>query len=304
MTTQKVAISPYFLQKIESFCLFLSQEQNASKHTVSNYKRDLLRFFNQLSSDIVSIPCISTFTCRNYLFALKQMKLKISSIVRHICSLRSFWRFCIQKKFCHYNPWEKLILPRLPERIPKTITSDSMTQILNDLPKHNPIQYRDKLICELLYATGLRISEALHIVLNDLELQSCEILVRGKGGKDRIVIFGPSVQMLFKTYLQEVRPLFFPKTPHLFLNYKGTALSSRSVQRMIVLLAEQHHLKGMLSPHTFRHSFATDLLNGGADLRVIQDLLGHSSLDTTQIYTHISKERITKGFKQAHPRAD
>ena len=222
-----------------------------------------------------------------------------------IASLRSFWRYLVEEGHTSTNPWEILPLPKMNIALPKIINASQMTQFLDSIGTHTPVTTRDQCICELLYSTGIRISELVSLNIEDINLSDNEIRVFGKGKKERIVLFGPYSNAVITYYLSSSRPTFPNKDPFsLFVNKYGTRLTARSIQRMIKKYAKIIGLDDSITPHTFRHSFATDLLNGGADLRSIQELLGHSSLATTQIYTHVSTKRLSNTFKQAHPRGD
>jgi site-specific recombinase XerD len=179
-----------------------------------------------------------------------------------------------------------------------------MAQFLDSLPTEKPADYRDKTICELLYSAGIRVSELIALDLHDISVPNQEMKVTGKGKKERIAIFGSTAATFLNTYLHSIRPLWDKgESSALFLNQKGQRLTQRSIQRMIQTQCKKTGFTKRLTPHTFRHSFATDLFNGGADLRTIQELLGHASLSTTQVYTHLSTKQLQKTYLSAHPRA-
>jgi integrase/recombinase XerC len=280
----------------------IKNQQRYSLHTVSNYKRDFNIFFKYISLKKIDYLSLSRKEARSFLFFLHQKGYQIRSVSRMISSLRSLWKHGLQEGVLTSNPWILLHLPKV-KGYPPILDSNQLDSMLSNMPTRSARQCRDKLICELLYASGLRVSEISGLNIKDIQFSSKEILVRGKGKKERIALFGPYVCTLLENYLLQIRPLWEKSCsdPALFINQKGSRLNPRSIQRTVQQLSRQYQVA--VTPHTFRHSFATELLNGGADLRCIQELLGHSSLQSTQIYTHVSEKTLKKVFDQAHPRA-
>jgi integrase/recombinase XerC len=282
----------YFTAVSAQFLEALSGLKGYSPHTISNYKRDLLRFSTyMMTQEVVSFNDINLRYCKNYLIALHQSGLSTRSIHRHIATLRSFWLYLIDHGDVTDTPWEQLTLPRLHKKLPKVLFDDEIAQRLKMIDISTPKGLRDACICELLYATGVRVSELISISLKDIDFELKEIRIMGKGQKERIVLFGGQSAVLLSQYLAE--------TPSTAANHKLFSLTPRSIQRII-----KHRfgeLAQSVSPHTLRHSFATALLNGGADLSSIQTLLGHESISTTQHYTHIPddqlKDKFIKSFK-------
>lgn len=281
----------------------LSSQRRYSPHTISNYHRDFHIFFSYLHPSASSFLSLSKKESRAFLSFLQKKSYHPRSIARMISALRSLWKFGIKIGVFNHNPWSLLQLPKPVHPLPKLTDTPTLQKILSAMPVTTPQDYRNRLLCELLFASGLRVSEVSGLNISDVQLQQHELLVRGKGKKERIALFGPHVQSLLTYYLQHIRPLWV-KTPNsqaLFLSQKGMRLSTRSMQRTVHELSKQYQIP--LTPHLFRHGFASSLLNGGADLRSIQELLGHESLQSTQLYTHICEKQLKSVFDQAHPRA-
>ena len=202
------------------------------------------------------------------------------------------------------NPWSLIRPPKLPRRLPSLFTEDEMLSFLNALPNERPQDIRDKTIFECLYSTGIRISELIALTLGDIDVAQQEARVIGKGNKERIVLFGHSFLQQYHYYLANARPaLDKAQSPYLFLSNRGSALSVRQVQRQLKAALIAQDLDTSITPHSFRHSFASTLLNNGADLRIVQELLGHVSIQSTQLYTRLSESRLIDAYTSAHPRA-
>jgi len=283
---------------------YLSSERQLSPHTISNYRRDYQRFL-EFSGPIALADCqaMTPRHCRQFLFFLEQRHYSRRSIARMVSALRSLFQYMLRQNELSRNVWADVSSPKIQRDLPGVMSTEAMLTFLNQLPTATPLDFRNKCICDVLYATGMRVSELVGMRLDDLSLDAEEIRVRGKGKKERIVLFGDPTRDLLHHYLQTIRPTFHPSAtqPQIFLNHRGTGLTTRSVQRLIKSLAIQAGLPHLITPHGFRHACATDLLNGGANLRVVQELLGHESISTTQIYTHVSTEQLKEGLYQAHP---
>jgi tyrosine recombinase XerC len=294
-----------FSDQAALFLDVLTSEKHYSPHTISGYKHDIALFVEFTGSNATPADTITPKNCKQFIYFLHEKKLQNRSIARVIAALRSFWNYLIEEDLAIGNPWEGLPLPKVKVALPKVINQDQMAQFLESIGTDTAETSRDRCICELLYATGLRISELVSLNINSINLSENEIRVLGKGKKERVVLFGPLTNTIVSHYLSHFRSSFPPvETNALYVNKFGGRLTARSIQRMIKKYAKAIGMEDTITPHTFRHSFATDLLNGGADLRSIQELLGHSSLATTQVYTHVSTERLIGTFKQAHPRGD
>jgi len=226
-------------------------------------------------------------------------------VARKLSSARSFFRFLLREKVIKSNPFENLVTPKIPKRLPNFLYPEEVNALLEAPDPQSPLGLRDRALLELLYSTGVRVEELISINLNDLDLEEGEIKILGKGNKERIVLFGSQARKALEVYLRQARPnlLEGKKSRFLFIGQRGPSLSKRQVERIIRTYAKKAGIPKKVTPHTLRHSFATHLLSGGADLRMVQELLGHVSLSTTQVYTHITKERLKQVYNLAHPRA-
>lgn len=294
--------------RIQAFLDFIAQNRKYSAHTVSNYRRDLERFSSYITAQSADLDwlAIDHRMCRYFLAELTNQGYHRRSIARFISTLRSFWNYLLRESLVSRNPWEFLVVPTANKRLPEVVYSDEMTELLDEIDVSRPAGIRDRTMCELLYSAGLRVSELVALNVEDVVFSEQEIRVlHGKGEKTRIVLFGTIAKAWLLHYLEQARPLWVlnPGEKALFVNQTGTRLSVRSVQYLIHQLADKLAFEKHITPHTFRHSFATALLNGGADLRVVQELLGHTSLSTTQLYTHLTTEKLQTTYNRAHPRA-
>jgi integrase/recombinase XerC len=293
---------------VKQFLDTLSGQRNYSSHTISNYKRDLDQFLDYLEKrKIDDLGMVSQGIARQFLIYLEDKKYSRRSLARKIASCRSFYKYLIAEEQSKQNPWKLLSTPKLPRRLPNFLYLEEVAKLINIIPDSLG-GIRDRAILEVLYGGGLRVSELVKLNINDIEESEGEIRVMGKGSKERIVLIGSHAKNALAEYFSKVRPEFLkrnkkPNKNILFLSRLGTRLTSRSVERMIMKYAKKAGINKKVTPHTLRHSFATHLLSGGADLRIVQELLGHASLSTTQVYTHITKERLKKIYLENHPRA-
>jgi len=290
-------------QHIFNFIKEPKHSAHYSEKTLSSYKLDLLKFLTFTNNTKEDPTTLTKRTCRQYLYFLEQEQLSRSSIHRHISSLRRFWSYLIEKKVVQTNPWQQLTLPKLTKSLPDFLSTDEMISFLDNIDTSTAAGQRDRMICEFLYATGVRVSELANMNLNDLNLSENEARILGKRNKERIVIFADITTMYIRHYLTHCRSKWkTTQTDDAFLiNQKGQRLSIRSIQRIIKHCASIQGLEKKITPHTLRHSFATDLFNGGADLSSVQELLGHSNVATTEIYTHVSEKTLFSSFHKAHP---
>lgn len=288
---------------IPKFLTFLKTQKNYSPHTITNYARDLNEF--QSHHNFQAFQTFSHEEARNYLHHLHKKNLSKATIARKIASLRSFWKYLISRENFPTNPWSLVITPKPDKRLPNFLTPEDIDKLIENIPKDKPQHVRNRAIIELLFATGLRISELTGLDLIHLNFKTNECLVTGKGNKERLALFGPRANLHLKNYIQKVRPKWrkSPKQTALFLSQKGTRLTPRAIERDLKTYITAANLSQKITPHALRHSFATALLTGGAGLRTVQELLGHASLSSTQIYTHVSKEKLYKTYKKSHPRA-
>ena len=292
-------------KEISEFLSFLKHERNASPHTLAGYERDLRQVAAYLKEREVRWDKAGNVLLRGFLAELHEKKRKKSTVGRKLAALRSFYDFCVRKKWISENPAKVLATPRQDKKVPSFLSEDEAAALL-DLPRTaGPLDLRDKAILELFYATGIRVSELVGIETGDVHFGERLVRVRGKGKKERIVPFGRKAQEALEAYLRARPPLAGQAGAEaaVFLNYRGGRLTPRSVERMVRKCIRRTAVARKISPHSLRHSFATHLLGRGADLRVIQELLGHSSLATTQKYTHVDLKQLLEVYKKSHPRS-
>ncbi len=302
---------------IDKFLDHLKYEKNMSEHTLRNYRIDLGQFYDYLAPldpagirRPVPIRSINHITIRDFMATLYGQKKKKTSIARKLATLRSFFKFLCREQVLDLNPAQLVSSPRLEKKLPKHLTIESVIRFIETPELDTPLGKRDRAILELLYGTGMRVSELVKLNLNDIDFNHQSVRVKGKGRKERIVPFGKKALESLQLYLGSRGELLAEAVEEdrdplaLFLNYQGTRITTRSVGRLINKYAKLcAELNQDVSPHSLRHSFATHLLNAGADLRAIQELLGHARLSTTQQYTHVSTERLIEVYDKAHPKA-
>ena len=292
---------------LQSFKLYIEVERNFSKHTVVAYSSDILSFLIWLNDK--NVEDVVYETLREYLVYIQQFNYSKTTTARKIASLRTFYRFLYRERVVDANPAIGLHSPKRGKSLPEFLTDSEIEQVLNNIKMDSPAGYRNRTILELLYATGMRISELSSLNFENLNLEENEITVFGKGSKERIVLVSERAKKFLETYIKKVRYLIFKDEKVLsqspvFINKTGYRLQPQSVRLAIKDVVERIELPKHVTPHVFRHSFATKLLENGADLRIVQELLGHSSISNTQIYTHVSTERLKQSYNIAHPRAN
>ncbi|MGH2375528.1 MAG: tyrosine recombinase [bacterium] len=287
---------------IEAFLAALEAEQNASIHTRAAYRRDLDDFRRYLRHEgIAAWQEVTTALARRYLAALHRRYAR-ASIARRLAALRSFYRFLRREGRVASSPLRVISAPRRPRRLPQALTHEAVAALLAAPSGTGDVPLRDRAILEVLYAGGLRVGELVGLELG--AVRGDELHVRGKGGRDRLALIGTQATAALRRYLTDARPrLLRAPTDAVFLNARGGRLTTRAVQLIVDRWIRAASVQQRTSPHVLRHTFATHLLDGGADLRVVQELLGHASLATTQIYTHVSREHLKRIYAQAHPRA-
>jgi integrase/recombinase XerC len=287
---------------------YLEAERNVSPYTVRNYTTDLLDFFNFLNSkDISSLNEVDRHVLRDYLSHLIEQGIVKASIARKLSAIRSFYRYLLREEMIPASPVETTSSPKLDRRLPSFLSVEEMNRLLESPDLSTPQGQRDRALLELLYASGLRVSELVKLNLEHIDLDSREIRVMGKGSKERMVLMGEPAARALSDYLRQGRPQLFGTrirlTNAVFINRYGERLAERRVQRILGKYGRIAGIGRRVHPHMLRHSFATHLLDGGADLRVVQELLGHANLSSTQIYTHVSKSQARKVYLSAHPLA-
>jgi integrase/recombinase XerC len=297
-------------EALAEFLRHLAIEKNSSVHTVKSYREDLtqaLEFFrHKLSGRSLNPSLLSTRVLRAYLAWLHDQGYAKTTVARRIAAVRSWCRFLCRQGILQVNPADGLRPPRQDKKLPHFLGEDALLRLLEAPAGDSPLGLRDRAILEALYSAGLRVSELTGLNLDDVDLDSGMATVRGKGKRERLALLGPPAIQALKLWLEFRLPLALRRTrpqQALFLNRSGTRLTSRSVGRLVEKYLAQAGLDPRTSPHTLRHSFATHLLDRGADIRCVQELLGHRSLATTQIYTHVTTNRLRESYHKAHPRA-
>ena len=302
---------------LEQFFEHLRYERNASEHTLRNYRIDLGQFHDHLApADPATgarrefdVRQIDHITIREWLASLHAAGKQKSSIARKVASLRTFFQFLLREGVVPANPAKLVSTPRLEKKLPVHLTVEDAVRFIETPDTQTDLGKRDRAILEMLYGTGVRVSELTKLNLRDVDFKNKMVRVKGKRRKERVVPFGEPALHALVDYLQ-VRARFLDNAPSterdeqaLFLNYQGTRITTRSVGRMVDKYITECAGIHNISPHSLRHSFATHLLDNGADLRHIQELLGHARLSTTQIYTHVSMEKLIEVYDKAHPKA-
>jgi len=291
---------------LKEYLSVLSLEKNLSHNTVISYKNDITSFIAFLSSKNIDDPSQITYLHLSDFFKqLNELGLSKTSAARYYSSLKGFFKYLFQSNYIKSNPIEKVETPKLSKNLPNVLSINEVEKVLNQPDTNNKFGLRDKAILELFYACGVRISELLNLKISDLFFNEEMIRVFGKGSKERLIPIGESAINWITNYLKNSRPLLMKKLKsenYVFLNSRGTKLSRMGVWKIVDRYVNEAGIKKEVHPHTFRHSFATHLLEGGADLRAVQEMLGHSDISTTQIYTHIDREYIKQVHKDYHPR--
>ena len=301
---------------LDRFTEYLKYERNVSAHTLRNYTSDLDQFHDYLCPadrrgrrPKVDIAEIDHITIREYLAKLYQEKRKKTSIARKLAALRTFFKFLCREQVLEVNPARLVASPRLEKKLPRVLSIDDIVKFIETPETSTVLGKRDRAILEMLYATGMRVAELTGINLSDVDFRHDSVRVRGKGRKERIIPFGSKAKDALQSFLAVRGELLMEAGPDqgdplaFFLNYQGTRITTRSVGRMIDKYVGECAMANNISPHSLRHSFATHLLSAGADLRAIQELLGHARLSTTQIYTQVSPEKLMEVYDKAHPKA-
>lgn len=291
---------------LKEYLAYIKLEKNLSQNTVVSYKNDINAFISFLKDSSVDDPSnITSDHIRNFFKVIKELGLSGSSSARYFSSLKGFFLYLLKNKYILKNPIEKITAPKISKKLPGVLNIPEIEKILSAPEVEDKLGLRDKTILELFYACGTRVSELINLKVNDLFLDDEIIRVFGKGSKERLIPIGSSAIKWIGEYLKKSRPLLMKKSKsenNLFLNARGTKLSRMGVWKIIDRYVKEAGIRKKVHPHTFRHSFATHLLEGGADLRAVQEMLGHADISTTQIYTHIDRDYIKQVHKQYHPR--
>lgn len=292
---------------IEEFKTYLGVEKNFSECTLKAYSSDIVSYVLWL--DGVDCLQVDFNKLREYLHFIQRFDYKKTTIARKVASIRTFYKFLFRERYIDSNPALSLSAPKRPKSLPKFLTPEEVEKILNNVKIETPAGFRNRVILELLWATGMRVSELSNLNFGDLNLEENEIRVFGKGAKERIVLISDRAKDYLKQYINSARRLIAPDydtgeinddTP-LFINNTGFRLQNKTIRKAINETVAKIELPKKVTPHVFRHSFATKLIENGADLRVVQELLGHAGISNTQIYTHISMKHMRDVYETAHP---
>lgn len=284
----------------------LKAERNCSQYTLRNYSTDILGFFHFLrTSGVESLADVDHLAVRKYLGWLVERGVVRASISRKMSALRSFFRYVNDEGILATDPMSKVSGPKEQKRLPSFLTSEEIISLLKAPNPSTPQGLRDLAILEMLYAAGLRVSELVSLDISSVNLGARQIRVWGKGSKERIVLIGEPAAKVLEQYLNLGRPKLLGKsnTSALFINRYGQRIVQRRIQYLIKKYARKAGISGKVSPHMLRHTFATHMLDGGADLRVVQELLGHAHLSSTQVYTHVTRSQMRSKYIEAHPRS-
>ena len=284
---------------LRSFLNYLLVDKGLSNNTVKAYEADISSFFQWLDNKDLKYKNLKEDHINQYISFLFQRKMRSSSVNRKISSIKSFYIFLVKRNFVKNSPLNDLVTPKQEKYLPESMSEAEVDKLLNSPDVSNKIENRDKAMIEMLYATGMRISELVNLKVTDVDMKRCVVKVFGKGSKERLVPFGETALDSLRSYLNEREQ---SSSKEIFLSNRGKKMTRVAFWQRVKVYLIRENLKNSISPHTLRHAFATHLLNRGADLRSVQLLLGHSDLSTTQIYTHIAKQRLSDVLKKHHPR--
>lgn len=294
--------------QLKDFIHFLVVEKGLAKNTVVSYERDLTSYLTYIEQveQISSLNDINRVHIMHFLHFLKTQGKSAKTLARHVASIRSFHQFLLREKVTGQDPTVHIETPHAERNLPKVLSIQEVEALLAAPNGNKPLDIRDRAMLELLYATGIRVSELISLNLDDLHLTMGFIKCIGKGSKERIIPIGTTATNVIQLYIQESRPKLVSKkqmSDALFLNHHGNRLSRQGFWKILKGLAKKANIEKDITPHTLRHSFATHLIENGADLRAVQEMLGHADISTTQIYTHVSKTRLKDVYAKFHPRA-
>lgn len=291
---------------LDLFIEYLQIEKNYSQYTIEHYDYDIREFILFMSEQgIESLNLVKYSDVRIFLTDLHNKRLKRKSVARKISCLRSFFKFLVREKLVKENPFSLVSIPKSEKRLPQFFYEEELRVLFDACETDTPLGLRNKALLEILYATGMRVGECAKIKIKDLDFHISTVLVHGKGSKDRYIPFGSFAHEALQAYIHNGREELLKggENDHLFLNYRGKALSERGIRTILDKLIEKSTLNGKIHPHMLRHTFATHLLANGADMRTVQELLGHAFLSSTQVYTHVTNEYLRNTYMTHHPRA-
>lgn len=287
----------------DDFFDYITYEKKYSIHTVNNYKKVVLEYLEFLDKECIDIKDANNLVVRNYLRSLDKHNYSNKTLCLYISSLRSFYKYLLKNRVIKSNPMILIKNPKLEKRVPKFLYYNELSSLFESIDTSTVLGIRDNLILEILYSTGVRVSELVSIKLSDINNFDKSITIFGKGKKSRIVLFGDTLESALNLYLNKSRNILIKtNTDILLLNKNGTPLTDRGVRLIISKIVEKASIKQNVSPHVLRHTFATHLLKEGADLKTVQELLGHATLSATEVYTHVTNEGLRKTYLDCHPR--
>lgn len=287
----------------DDFFDYITYEKKYSIHTVNNYKKVVLEYLEFLDKECIDIKDANNLVVRNYLRSLDKHNYSNKTLCLYISSLRSFYKYLLKNRVIKSNPMVLIKNPKLEKRVPKFLYYNELSSLFESIDTSTVLGIRDNLILEILYSTGVRVSELVSIKLSDINNFDKSITIFGKGKKSRIVLFGDTLESVLNLYLNKSRNILIKtNTDILLLNKNGTPLTDRGVRLIISKIVEKASIKQNVSPHVLRHTFATHLLKEGADLKTVQELLGHATLSATEVYTHVTNEGLRKTYLDCHPR--
>jgi integrase/recombinase XerD len=296
--------TPFFLTWMPMFLDYLAVEKGLAKNSLAAYATDLRHFGHFLMDRGVQLEDVERIHVVKYFQALRSAGISARSVARALAAIRGLYRFLVSERHLRKDPTENLENPKLWSSLPKTLHTSEVEALLKAPPRDTADGLRDRAMLELLYATGLRVSELINVRIDEVVMDAGFLRTMGKGSKERIVPFGDAAREAIVEYMERGRPeLARDNDPYLFLSRRGRPMTRQSFWMKIVKYAHDAGVKAHISPHVLRHSFATHLLENGADLRSVQMMLGHSDISTTQIYTHVSRARLQKIYETFHPRA-
>ena len=275
------------------------KNKNYSNYTIDSYNKDLDNFYVYLNQNNTDIKKVNYKFLRGYLTVLYDKKYSKKTIARNISTLKSFFKYLKKENIIKSNPMNLIKTPKIDKKLPKFLNYDDLEKILSIPDTTTFLGKRNALILELLYSTGVRVSELVNIKLNDIDLSEEKILILGKGNKERYVLFGSKAKEKMLDYLKEKTD----DSPYLIVNRYGNKITDRGIRKILDSIILEASLSYKISPHTLRHTFATHMLDSGADIEIVKELLGHESLSTTQIYTHVTSESLKRVYSETHPRA-
>jgi len=302
-------------KSIEKYLSYLHIERNSSRHTITSYRNDLLQLLGFVAEEqgtdpkSVQLQSVDRLTIRLWMGELSENGITRNSIARKVAAVRSFFKYCYKRGHVQKNPAHLLIVPKKETRLPVTVALDDIKKMMELADEDTPEIQQERAILELFYSSGIRLSELVNLNVNDVDIRQSQVTVLGKGNKQRVIPIGKKALDAYKNHLKTRPELLTGSSKNddkkaLFIAAKGGRIYPRKVQRIIEKYLSKTSEVTQKSPHTLRHSFATHMMDAGADIRMIKEFLGHSDLNSTQIYTHTSMERLQKVYSKAHPRAE